>query len=408
MHLSQGVISSIQQLFAHPLRTVLTLCGIAIGVASLLSMVGIGEGTRREVIADMERLGGTSLLIIEAPNPMQVKARPHKWHQQLFLNRQDLRILKTASRHIEKAVPVSVAPMNFAHGAKSFANQLMGITPQYADIRGWEVKKGRFLVESDLNHKRKVCVLGAENKNKLFKASDAISKQIKIGYEYYTVVGIMANREFEAGRWMNGLVMIPMTTFENRLLRKNKFSKILIKADATQSVPLVKSQIHHVLTNHYGPELLYKIWSQVEVIESVNQSTALLRLSLGISSMIVLLVGGIGIMNLMLVSVTERTREIGVRKAVGATSMNIMLQFLLEAVIVSILGGGVGIIAGLVIAQVSVGFIALALNTIIHSVITLKTILIAVVFSFLVGVFFGLYPAVRAARLDPSKALSYE
>jgi putative ABC transport system permease protein len=408
MQFSQCLLSSFQQLFAHPLRSVLTLCGIAIGVASLLAMVGIGEGTRREVIADMERLGGAGLLIIEAPKIQELKTSQNKWREQLFLNRRDLRSLKTASRNIEKVTPVSVAPSNFAHGAKSFPGQLMGITPTYADTRGWKVRSGRFLVESDLSNHRNVCILGAEINTRLFKAGGAINKQIKIGYETYTVVGIMENREFEAGRWMNGLVMMPLTTFEHRLMRKNQFSKILIKADTTQSVPLVKSQIRRVLTNHYGPELVIKIISQVEVIESVNQSTMLLRLSLGMSSIIVLLVGGIGIMNLMLVSVTERTREIGLRKAVGATSFSIMIQFLVEAVIVSIIGGGIGIIAGLVLAQVSVDFIALVLNKVIHSVISLKAIFVAVVFIFLVGIFFGLYPALRAAQLDPSKALSYE
>lgn len=408
MHFNQCLLSSFQQLIAHPLRSVLTLCGIAIGVASLIAMIGIGEGTRREVVADMERLGGAGLLIIEAPNIMQAKARQSNWHKQLFLNRRDLRILKTASRSIEKVSPVSVAPMNFAHGAKSYPGQLIGITTNYGDIRGWKVSSGRFLIESDLNNKRKVCVLGAEIKTRLFKDSDPIKKLIKIGHEFYTVVGIMENREFEAGRWMNRLVMIPLTTFEHRLIRKNQFSKILIKSDTTQTVPLVKSQIHRVLTNHYGQELGIKVISQAEVIESVNQSTMLLRLSLGMSSIIVLLVGGIGIMNLMLVSVTERTREIGLRKAVGASNFNIMIQFLVEAVIVSIIGGGIGIIAGLILAQVSVDFIALVLNNVIHSVISLKAILVAVVFIFLIGVFFGLYPASRAARLDPSKALSYE
>jgi putative ABC transport system permease protein len=218
----------------------------------------------------------------------------------------------------------------------------------------------------------------------------------------------MVQREFEAGLWMNGLVMIPLSTFEHRLVRRDQFNKILVRADSTQSVPVVQTQIRRVLTKHYGSKLLFKITSQAEVIESVNQSTMLLRLSLGVSSLIVLLVGGIGIMNLMLVSVTERTREIGLRKAVGATGIDILSQFLMEAVIVSAIGGGIGIIAGLIMAQVSSGFITLVLNHPIHSIISLKAVIVAVIFIFLVGVLFGLYPAVRAARLDPSKALSYE
>jgi putative ABC transport system permease protein len=408
MQLSQGLLSSFQQLLAHPLRTVLTLSGIAIGVASLLSMVGVGEGARRQVIADMERLGGAGLIIVEAPNPMQVNAKQVQKHRQLYLDDKDVRAIRTASRHIEQVAPVGIFPASFAHAARSFDGQLMGITPAYASIRGWRVAAGRFLIASDMTEERKICVLGAEVKTALFKQSEAVGRQMKIGQEYYTIVGIMAHREFEAGRWMNGLVLIPLPTFEHRLVRTDRFSKILVKTDATQSVPVVQSQIQRVLTKHYGRGLLFKIHSQAEVIESVNQSTMLLRLSLGVSSLIVLLVGGIGIMNLMLVSVTERTREIGLRKAVGATALDVLSQFLMEAVIVSAIGGGIGIIAGLVMARASSEFIALVLNQTIRSVISLKAILVAVVFIFLVGVFFGLYPAIRAARLDPSKALSYE
>jgi putative ABC transport system permease protein len=408
MQLSQGLLSSFQQLLTHPLRTLLTLSGITIGVASLLSMVGIGEGTRRQVIADMERLGGAGLIIVEAPNPTQVNAKKIQWHRQLFLNRKDVHAIQSASRHIRKAAPVGIFPTNSAHGAWSHKSQLMGITPAYASIRGWKVAAGRFFVASDLLNERKVCVLGAEVKAALFKQRSALGRQIKIGREHYTIVGIMVQREFEAGLWMNGLVMIPLSTFEHRLVRRDQFNKILVRADSTQSVPVVQTQIRRVLTKHYGSKLLFKITSQAEVIESVNQSTMLLRLSLGVSSLIVLLVGGIGIMNLMLVSVTERTREIGLRKAVGATGIDILSQFLMEAVIVSAIGGGIGIIAGLIMAQVSSGFITLVLNHPIHSIISLKAVIVAVIFIFLVGVLFGLYPAVRAARLDPSKALSYE
>ena len=173
-------------------------------------------------------------------------------------------------------------------------------------------------------------------------------------------------------------------------------------------VPVLKQQIKRVLERRRWHPQQFNIFSQEEVIRSVAKSTLLLRLAQGISAAIVLLVGGIGVMNLMLVSVTERTKEIGIRKAVGATDMQILLQFLQEAVIISTVGGIIGVFAGLVVGELSSTFIAINLNDNVQSIVSLKAIGLALASVFIAGVFFGLYPAIRAARLDPSRALSYE
>jgi putative ABC transport system permease protein len=378
MNFFQCLLTSFLQLLSHPLRTILTLIGIVIGVASLLAMIGIGEGTRQRVISDMERLGGTGLIIIEVSKHRRADKQTFNTDAS-FLKQNDFHALLNSST-----------------------------PPEYARIRGWDIAKGRFILDSDISDHRQACILGSEVKSNIFGELDPIGKRIRIGSEDYSVVGVMEERKFEAGRWMNHLALVPISTLNKRVLKKGRYSKILVKAKSTAMVPTVRRQLIRVLETRHGKDQAFKIFSQEEVIRSVNQSTMLLRLSLGVSATIVLLAGGIGIMNLMLVSVTERTREIGVRKAVGATDMAIMSQFLQEAIIISATGGFVGIVVGILMAEFSSQFIAIVMHDNIQSIISLKAIFLTVIFIFFVGVFFGLYPAFRAAKLDPSKALSYE
>jgi putative ABC transport system permease protein len=378
-----------------------------IGVAALVSMVGIAEGTHRRVIQDMERLGGTGLIIIELRAPQYSDAFNIDLIEDL-LTREELKALKRASNQIEKTAPVLMMRETFYSDRYQTTDRCFGITAEYAKIRDWHIGAGRFILESDLEHSKKVCIIGSEVRAKLFNKVDPIGKRMRIGHDIFTIVGLMSERDFEAGRWMNHLVLIPLTTMERRLAKPGYLNKILVKARSTSMVSVLKRQIQRVLEGRHENTKRFNIFSQEEVIHSVNKSTTLLRLSHGISAAIVLLVGGIGIMNLMLVSVTERTKEIGLRKAVGATELNILRQFLQEAVIISTLGGIIGIIVGLVMGDILSYYIAINLQDNIQSIVSVKDICLATIFVFMVGIFFGLYPAIRAARLDPSKALSYE
>ncbi|MBW1642096.1 MAG: ABC transporter permease [Deltaproteobacteria bacterium] len=403
----ETISSCFQQFRSHPLRTFLTFVCIVIGVASLIAMVGIGKGTAQRVVQDMERLGGAGLIIIQSPEQRQDEAVSD--FNQLVLTRRDLKSINSSSVFIEKTAPVTMLYKQVYFQKKSYGGQCLGITPQYQSIRGWSLRFGRFILDSDIEHRKRVCVLGSEMKAMLFsKEANPIGRKVRIGSEEFTVVGLMASRNFEAGRWMNYIIMIPFSTMESIFYRTGQLDKILVKVNSTKKVPTVTRQILRALGTYHRYAERFNIFSQAEVIRSVNQSTLLLRLSQVVSAIIVLLVGGIGIMNLMLVSITERTKEIGLRKALGATDMDIMLQFLTEAVIISMAGGIIGIVAGLMLGGLSSLFIAHYFHDTIHSIVSLKDVGLATGFVFLMGIFFGLYPASRAARLDPSKALSYE
>ena len=407
MNFIESLLSSFQYLLSHPLRTVLTLLGVTIGVASVLMMVGIGEGTLQKVIEDMEKLGGTGVIKIEFLEP-KVSDDAANPSEKDILTREDLKAFKRASNFIEIVAPVISMYGEFYFERNRSRGQYLGITPNYSQIRDWPVEEGRFIIDSDVERCNMVCVLGSEVRAEIFKGVHPIGKRMRIGSEEYTVVGVMSERDFEAGRWMNHVILIPLSTIEKRLLKRDYLSRILVKAHTTDLVPIVKRQIKRVLDGLKLHPEMFKIYSQEDVIRSVNKTTMLLYLSFGISAAIVLIVGGIGIMNLMLVSVTERTKEIGIRKAVGAKDLDILLQFLEEAVIMSMVGGLIGIILGLQGGEFFSSFISRYLHADIRSIVSIKAIGLAAIFAFLVGVFFGLYPAIRAARLEPSKALSYE
>lgn len=407
MNFIEGLLSSFQYLLSHPLRAVLTILGITIGVASVLMLIGIGEGARHKVIEDMERLGSTGVIKIEFEEP-KVSDDAANPSEKDMLTREDLKAFERASNLIEIVAPVISMYGEFYFERNRSRGQYLGITPDYSKIKDWPVEKGRFIIELDIEHCNMVCVLGSGVRAEVFKGVHPIGKRMRIGSEEYTVVGVMSERESEAGRWMNHTVLVPLSAIEKRSLKREYLSRILVKAKTTDLVPMVKRQIKRVLDGLKLHPEMFKIYSQEDVIRTINKSTKVLRLSFGISAAIVLLVGGIGIMNLMLVSVTERTKEIGIRKAVGAKDLDILLQFLQEAVIMSMVGGMIGIIIGLQGGEFFSSIIAKYVHDDIRSIVSIKAIGLAIIFSLLVGVFFGLYPAIRAARVDPSKALSYE
>jgi putative ABC transport system permease protein len=250
----------------------------------------------------MERLGGTGLIIVESKEPNYNEENHTIGPAESMLTAEDLNAFKRASSHIWMTAPVLTMHERLYFKRNHTVGLCYGITSDYAKTRDWSVDGGRFILESDLEHHKKVCVLGSEIKAKLFNKVDPLGKSMRIGHDEYTIVGFMSNRDFEAGRWMNHLVLIPLTTMERRLSKPGYLNKILVKAKSTSIVPVLKKQIQRVLEGRYDSTQRFNIFSQVEVIQSVHQSTNLLRLSHGISAAIVLLIGGIGIMNLMLVS----------------------------------------------------------------------------------------------------------
>lgn len=407
MIVTESIIMAVQNLWTKPLRSILTSLGIIIGVFSLIAMIGIGEGTRHKVIRDIERLGGSELISIH-PKPEEHGDAKGPAYENDELTRRDLEVILQSSDLIDRIAPIISEASVFTYGKHQFGGRLIGVTPVYTTIRNWAIEKGRFILSPDLRIYAKICVIGAEISEILFKFKDPVGKEITVGKELYTVVGVMEEREVEGARWMNKLVMIPLITLEKQLQVPEFFSEILIKAKTTDDVQLVEKQIQQVLELLHAHPEKFNVHSQVEIIRTVYRSTLLLRSGFAIIAAIVLLVGGIGIMNLMLMSIAERTREIGIRKAVGAKDRDILVQFLTEAVIMSLIGSGFGIVSGLLGGQLLSDLISGMIRSRVEFFIGIRIVGLVILFTGIVGVMAGVYPAIRASRLDPSMALNYE
>ncbi|THB77445.1 MAG: FtsX-like permease family protein [Desulfobulbaceae bacterium] len=403
----ETLYSSLRQLLANPLRTTLTLSGIMIGIASLIAMMGIGEGTRVKVIEDMDRIGGASVLGIELRDPANID-NDQPGYQSETLGNRDIEVLKRTSKLISHIAPVIQFPEAVYYRDSHFTGSILGTNEYYSVIRDWSVDRGRFLTLIDLDNSSKVVVLGANVAERLFGSENPMANQIHIQGEDYTVVGVMRERDLEGGRWLNDLIIVPLTRVEQMMAGDRGYSRILLKAEKLDYVPLLKAQVGKALQIHHRNPRAILIRSQVEVIDTLERASMLMRFSFGSITFIVLMVGGIGIMNLMLVSVTERTREIGIHKAVGAHDLDIVMLFLFESVAMSIIGGVVGIVLGVQAGHFLSHTIATQLNNDIAFIVTPESIMIAVIFSVAVGIGFGLYPAIKASRIDPCKALSYE
>jgi len=410
MLISQNFRTAFRGLTANKLRSALTILGIVIGVAAVVALMAIGNGATSSITSRIES-NGTNLITI-----MTARFRPNAGTpaQFSYLTLNDYQALKAGLSNVAAIAPSYQSNYDVKQGSESLRVSVTGVTEDYFKVNtANEVELGRMITAKDRSAKNRVAVIGSQTADDLFQGLNPVNKVIKINGVNFTIIGVLKEQDSAGFTNSNDVILVPLETGYAKLFGANAVydgmkvvNTIAISAASADAVDRVMSQAESILRAQH--DLLptedsdFTISSQSQILDTLSSVTTTLTVFLGAIAGISLLVGGIGIMNIMLVSVTERTREIGLRKAVGARKDHILFQFLVETITLSILGGVIGILLGAAIAAV---FTALGLIT---AVVSLSSILMSFFFAVAIGLFFGLYPAFRAANLHPMEALRYE
>ncbi len=399
MRMAWGAICS------NRLRSLLTMLGIIIGVAAVIAMVSIGMGVRKSINDSIGKLGGNLLIIMPgATNRGGVQTAAGT---AITLTYADAEAIKKQVKHIKCVSPIVSNSCQIVYENKNWVSNVYGVTPDYMEIQSLSVRGGSFITENDLMKRNRVAVIGKTVAKKLFSLENPVGKNVRVANSPYRVIGVLKSKgKSNMGQNLDDVVIIPLTTAQERMLGITNVQSIDVQVDEQSKINRVQSDIKRLLRQRHKiigtDEDDFTVENMASIIEAMAKTTSIITLFLGSIAGISLLVGGIGIMNIMTVSVTERTREIGIRKALGATFFNIMVQFLIESVVISVTGGIIGIVIGYFIASL------ISIVGEFSIVITIPVILIAFLFSVGVGLFFGVYPAKKAAKLDPIEALRYE
>ncbi|KNZ69933.1 hypothetical protein Tfer_1313 [Thermincola ferriacetica] len=389
MNFSQAVKLAIAGIRANKMRSFLTMLGVIIGVSAVIILVSVGQGSAKQVTGQIESLG-SNLISVNIRGRGEVSGLSYQ------------EALKLGDRPgVSGIAPTISSSVTVKYGTKKVDTSLEGTNEQYATVRNQKTSAGRFLLPVDIEYRQKVVLLGSEVSRELFGFGNPIGQEVKINGVKFKVVGLLEEKGSSMGGSNDDKVIIPITT-AMRLLANPQISSVSLQAKSKEDVDIVVRQVEAALLRKFKDEDNYRVFNQAEMLSTVNQVTGTMTLMLGGIAGVSLLVGGIGIMNIMLVSVTERTREIGIRKAIGAKRRDILRQFLVEAVVVSSMGGILGIIVGMLGSK--------AIGTIMNMTMTVSpgVALLAFSFSVLVGIFFGLFPANKASRLKPIDALRFE
>lgn len=412
MLFSENFKIAIRALRANKLRSVLTILGIVIGVATVVALLSIGKGATASITSQIQS-GGSNLLTVSAGRMQMGLNAAGQSRQPSYLYYEDYQLLKNnLTTNVSAIVPSVQSSYVVKFGDESFTATIVGVMEEQKEVRSFEMADGRFITNGDNDSQASVAVLGSAVSEDLFGTLSPIGKTISINGLKFKVVGVLESKGASIGS-PDDNIFIPIETGYIKLFGdsamhdgKKTVNNILVSVETTDSMDTVSAQIEYMLRRSHdlkpSEESDFNVMNQSDTLETLNTVTQTLTIFLGAIAGISLLVGGIGIMNIMLVSVTERTKEIGLRKAVGATKNQILTQFLIETVTLSLLGGLIGILLGVGIASL---FSATGL---IASLITADSILLAFFFSLIIGVFFGIYPAFRAANLHPMVALRYE
>jgi putative ABC transport system permease protein len=408
MIILQSIIEALESLSANKMRSGLTIIGIVIGVAAVIAIVSIGRGAENTITGSIQGIG-TNLLFAfsggseEVRNPKPLTLGDAQAIADPFL-----------APSVAGVAPSLMGQGKVSAGGESTTTEIAGVTPEYSSVRNLNVTEGEFINEEHILGRASVVLLGTEVANTLFGRKEGLTgEMVRIEGQPFRVIGVLESKGGSGFGNQDDRVLVPLTTAQTRLLRRSSRDDIdllLIQAVSAEAVPLANEEVAQILRARHRTAIGaddFTLLSQQDFLDTARTITSVLTIFLGGIAAISLLVGGIGIMNIMLVSVTERTREIGLRKALGARRVDILVQFLTESSLLSMFGGLIGIGLGAVIAYV-VGRIAEAQDAALNPSIGLDTILLATLFSTAVGLFFGLYPANRAASLEPVEALRYE
>lgn len=418
LHIIRIVRFGGKNLWLHKLRSLLTMLGIVFGVASVIAMLAIGEGASFEQKEIIKQLGSNNIIIQSVKPPGEVISQSDSWLDVYGLLPADFTRISSIPS-VEDIVPTWEIKEDIWHLAKNTPGRIVGTTPDYAQTTNMRVKNGgRFINEVDMDMSKSVVVIGSSIKNVLFPTTDAIGEKIKIKSNYFTIIGVAEAKIFSKGAEtfeaedINFDVYIPLTTarayfgeFDVKMRTRQaswvKFHRLVVKVRDINQIISTSSLINQILeSTHKKPD--YEILVPLAQLKQEEHRARIFSIVLGSIAAISLVVGGIGIMNIMLATVTERTREIGIRRALGAKQRDIIYQFVTEAVILSAAGGFIGVVVGVIIPAIVSKFAGMI------TIITLWSVLLAFLISVAVGITFGIYPARKAALLDPIEALRYE
>lgn len=390
---------------ANKLRTILTALGIIIGVTSVIAMISVGMGVKKNVVDSISRLGSNMLIV--SPGSANRSGVRGSAGSITTLTYDDAKAIKSKIKNVNYISPIAQGTYQIIYGHENWNCTVSGVIPEYVDIQSLTMQSGIFFTEYDVEVRNRVAVIGTTVATNLFGTVNPVGKKIRVGNAPYTVIGLIASKgQSSGGQDQDDTVLIPLTTAQERLLGITHVRMINVQVSTADKMDEVQGNIEKLLRQRHrirqGADDDFNVRNLTSLMETMTETTTMITLLLGSIAGISLIVGGIGIMNIMMVSVTERTREIGIRKAIGATYKSIMLQFLIESTMISILGGIIGIIFGIGLAQ------AISKFGNFTTVISGLSIVASFGFSLFVGIFFGMLPARKAARLDPIDALRYE
>jgi len=399
---------ALRALGRNKMRSFLTALGIIIGVGAVISMVSIGEGAKRGV-EDRFASMGTNLLFVSPGSKSRggVHSGFGGWNT---LKAEDATAIEQQCDAVKHTSPSASTRAQVVYGNKNWNTSIQGTGAMYPEVRNWEIEQGTYFDEGQVRVAAKVCVLGSEVKKSLFEDEDAVGKIIRVKAIPFRVIGVFKSKG-ESGGWFNrdDMMTVPYTTVMKRLTGQEYISSVDISAVSAARTKEAQTQVEELLRIRHkiapGAEDDFQVRNMSEIAEGAAQATQIMTILLGSIASISLLVGGIGIMNIMLVSVTERIREIGIRMAVGARQKDILLQFLTEAIVLSVLGGLIGVFFGIGLSKI-LHYIKIFSE--FKTTVSPSSIIMAFAFSASVGIFFGFYPARKASRLDPIEALRYE